>query len=185
MGVGSRSPSSLPSSVAALPAAASADQFPDQDPNPNPALFQQDASPYGADIATWAERATQWIWGTPLEQSPLFDPTGANCAVNQQGPVSGTSPDRRSAGDGGRHSRMHDPPPEDDLPVHIGAVVDFVAVPGHPGWDPAPGQSLYDFLAARRKVLHGHGRFAGGVARRRLNARTYSVIAMSLATCTC
>jgi hypothetical protein len=137
--------------VAALPTAASADQFHDQGPNPNPAIFEMDASPYGVDIATWAERSTQWIWGTPLDQSPLFDPTGANCAVNQQGPVWYIA---RIAGPpvmvGNRECTI---PHQKSILLYIGAVVDSWPCPAIPGWDPAPGQSLYDFLAADAKFF--------------------------------
>src|ERR1044072_5060527 len=56
-------------------------------PNQNSILFPLNAHPYGADMATWGERATQWIDAQPLDRNPVFDPTGANCAVAQHGPV--------------------------------------------------------------------------------------------------
>src|SRR5229473_1728255 len=59
----------------------------DHGDNPNPVLFESDAHPYGADMVTWGERASQWIWGTPADHNPLLDQTGADCGVGQQGPV--------------------------------------------------------------------------------------------------
>jgi hypothetical protein len=65
--------------IALAPAAGQAGQ--------NSLLFPKKSRPYGVDIATWGERATQWICRQPLGRSPLFDDTGANCAVDQHGPV--------------------------------------------------------------------------------------------------
>jgi hypothetical protein len=124
-----------------------AEQFPDHGFNPNPVLFQKDARPYGVDMATWGERATQWIWGTPLDESPLFDPTGANCDVNQQGPVWYIA---RIAGppvfSGTRTCTI---PHQKSIFLYIGAVVDYACPPD---FVPAPGQSLFDFLRADAKA---------------------------------
>jgi hypothetical protein len=127
-------------------ATASAEQ---SESNPNPELYRQDARPFGTDIATWAERATQWIWGTPLDRSPLFDPTGANCAVNQEGPVWYIA---RIAGppvfSGTRTCTI---PRHKAVFLYIGAVVDSYPCPD-PNWHPAPGQSLYEFMLADAKA---------------------------------
>lgn len=118
--------------------------------NPNPELFRKDAQPFGTDIATWAERATQWIWGTPLERSPLFDDTGANCAVNQQGPVWYIA---RIAGppvfSGTRTCTI---PRHKAIFLYIGAVVNSYPCPD-PSWHPAPGQSLSEFMLADAKFF--------------------------------
>jgi hypothetical protein len=138
------------SAVGSLVAPVSADQFHDRGPNPNPVLFAPSAEPYGFDMATWGERASQWIYGQPLEQSPLFDPTGANCGVAQQGPVWYIA---RIAGPpvftGTRACSI---PHDKSLFLYIGAVVDIYPCPD-PTFQPAPGQSLYDFLAADAKAL--------------------------------
>jgi hypothetical protein len=127
------------------------DQFPDRGFNPNPALFPVDARPYGVDMATWAERASQWVYAQPLEQSPLFDPTGANCGVDQQGPVWYVA---RIAGppvfSGTRTCTI---PHQKSILLYIGAVVDDYPCPAFPDFQPAPGQSLYDFLAADAKFF--------------------------------
>jgi len=120
------------------------------DPNPNPALFAQDAHPYGASMATWGERASQWIYGEPYYRSPLFDQTGANCGVDQQGPVWYIA---RIAGppvfSGTRHCTI---PHQKALFLYIGAIVDVYPCPD-PNFQPAPGQSLYDFLSADAKAI--------------------------------
>lgn len=127
------------------------EQFPDHGFNPNPALFPIDARPYGVDMATWAERASQWVYAQPLDQSPLFDPTGANCDVGQQGPVWYIA---RIAGppvfSGTRTCTI---PHQKSILLYIGAVVDDYPCPAFPDFQPAPGQSLYDFLAADAKFF--------------------------------
>lgn len=144
-------PSLLVAACCAVIASSSvmAEQFHDHGFNPNPVLFQKDAHPFGKSITTWAERATQWIWGTPLEQSPLFDPTGANCRINQRGPVWYIA---RIAGppvfSGTRACTI---PHQKSLFLYIGAVVDDYPCPD-PAFGPAPGQSLYDFLRADAKA---------------------------------
>ena len=136
---------------AAIAAMTAGEQFPDRGFNPNPALFPVDARPYGADMATWAERASQWVYGQPLEQSPLFDPTGANCDVDQQGPVWFVA---RIAGppvfSGTRTCTI---PHQKSILLYIGAVVDDYPCPAFPDFQPAPGQSLYEFLAADAKFF--------------------------------
>lgn len=117
--------------------------------NPNPVLFPKKSHPYGADIATWGERATQWIYRQPLDRSPLFDDTGANCAVDQHGPVWFIA---RIAGppvfSGTRSCTI---PADKALFLYIGADVEDYPCPAFPGFEPPPGQSLYDFLSGIAK----------------------------------
>ena len=114
---------------------------------PNAAVFPPSSQPYGADMATWGERASQWVYAQPFDRSPLFDPTGANCAVGQEGPVWYVA---RIAGppvfSGERSCTI---PHGKPLLIYIGAVVDTYPCPFD--WHPAPGQSLYDFLIADAK----------------------------------
>jgi hypothetical protein len=135
--------------MGAMPMTATADQFQDHGSNPNPALFAPNAEPYGVSMATWGERASQWVYAQPLDQSPLFDPTGANCGVAQQGPVWYLA---RIAGPpvftGTRDCTI---PHQKSVFLYIGAVVDTYPCPD-PNFQPAPGQSLYDFLAADAKA---------------------------------
>jgi len=91
------------------------------------------------------ELATQWVYSQPFDRSPLFDPTGVNCDVDQHGPVWYLA---RIAGprvfEGTRHCTI---PRDKAILLYIGAVVDTYPCP-FPGFEPAPGQSLYDFLAS-------------------------------------
>ena len=124
--------------------------------NPNPALFPKHASPYGADMATWADRESQWAYAQPLDHNPVLDKTGADCAVDQHGPVWFLP---RIAGPrvfSGR--RTCTIPAHKAVLLEIGAYVDPYPCPD-PSFHPAPGQSLYDFLIADA------GAFMDGVNR--------------------
>jgi len=114
--------------------------------HPGPGVYPAHARPYGASIATWGERASQWVYGTPYERSPLFDDTGANCAVNQRGPVWYIA---RIAGpavfEGTRRCTI---PRQKAILLYIGAVVSTYPCAADPAFRPQPGQRLYDFLAA-------------------------------------
>jgi hypothetical protein len=129
--------------IALAPAAGQAGQ--------NSVLFPKKSRPYGVDIATWGERATQWIYRQPLGRSPLFDDTGANCAVDQHGPVWFIA---RIAGppvfSGTRSCTI---PAHRALFLYIGADVEDYPCPAFPGVEPAPGQSLYDFLSGIAKSV--------------------------------
>jgi hypothetical protein len=118
----------------------------DGDSNPNRELYPAQARPFGRSMATWAEKASRWIYGTPYDRSPLFDDTSANCAVNQRGPVWYVA---RIAGppvfEGTRHCSI---PRGRSILLYVGAVVATYPCASDPSYGPAPGQSLYDFLAA-------------------------------------
>ncbi len=122
---------------------AAASQDGSQRPNPNQVLFPKESHPYGADMATWGERAAQWIYAQPLEHNPLLDQTGADCGVDQQGPVWFIPPIAGPPVFSGTRSCS--------VPRHTAILLDI----GHdtntypcpdPKFRPAPGQSLYDFL---------------------------------------
>jgi len=126
-------------------AQASATASPDYGNNPNPALFPKQSHPYGAGLPMWADRESQWAYAQPLAHNPVLDHTGADCAVDQQGPVWFIP---RIAGprvfSGSRTCAI---PPHKALFLEIGAYVDPYPCPD-PSFHPAPGQSLYDFLIA-------------------------------------
>jgi len=128
---------------AALTQVSAAD--PDLGANPNPALFPKQAHPYGADLATWADRESAWAYSQPLAHNPVLDQTGADCAIDQSGPVWFVP---RIAGprvfSGSRTCTI---PAHRALLLEIGAYVDPYPCPD-PSFHPAPGQSLYDFLIA-------------------------------------
>src|SRR5512143_192006 len=45
------------------------------------------SQPFGRTYGEWGGMWWIWAFGIPVSQSPLIDPTGANCAVQQSGPV--------------------------------------------------------------------------------------------------
>lgn len=118
--------------------------------NPNPILFPKMSYPYGVSIATWADREAQWIYGQPVENNPLIDQTGADCHRGQEGPVWFLP---RIAG-----PRVHSGtrtctiPPNKAILLEIGAYVNPYPCPD-PDFEPAPGQTLYEFLIAGAKAF--------------------------------
>jgi hypothetical protein len=128
----------------------SAAASPDYGANPNPALFPKQSSPHGADMATWADRESQWAYAQPLAHNPVLDQTGADCAVDQAGPVWFLP---RIAG-----PRVFSGTRSCTIPAHtavlleIGAYVNEYPCPD-PNFQPGPGQSLYDFLLVDAKAF--------------------------------
>ena len=118
--------------------------------NQNSILFPRTAHPYGASLSEWAERESQWIYGLPAVDNPLTDQTGAQCGVTQEGPVwflPRIAGPRVFSG-----SRTCTIPFGKAILLEIGAYVDPWPCPD-PSFAPAPGQSLYDFLAADAKAF--------------------------------
>jgi hypothetical protein len=55
--------------------------------DPKPRVFSPNAHPYGQSYAEWAADWWTWALSQPVATNPVLDPTGANCAVGQQGKV--------------------------------------------------------------------------------------------------
>jgi hypothetical protein len=112
--------------------------------NPNPVLLPKQSHPYGADMTTWGERAAAWIVGQPFAHNPLFDQTGADCGNGQQGPVWFIPPIA------GPHvfsgSRSCTIPAGKAILLDIGHDLNDYPCPPAFGFEPTPGESLYDFL---------------------------------------
>jgi hypothetical protein len=53
----------------------------------NPGVFAIDSKPYGTPYADWVGKWAQWLISVPQPLNPANDPTGKNCAQNQNGPV--------------------------------------------------------------------------------------------------
>ena len=118
--------------------------------NQNAILFPRTAHPYGASLAEWANRESQWIYGLPAAGNPLTDQTGAQCDVAQGGPVwflPRIAGPRVFSG-----SRTCTIPFGKAIFLEIGAYVDPWPCPD-PNFRPPPGQSLYDFLIADAKAF--------------------------------
>jgi hypothetical protein len=50
-------------------------------------LFYPNSAPYGVTFADWTAKWWQWVLSITVENSPVNDTTGKNCAINQNGPV--------------------------------------------------------------------------------------------------
>jgi hypothetical protein len=55
--------------------------------DPKPKILPRDSTPYGNTYGEWSARWWQWLMAIPEAANPNLDPTGANCAVGQVGPV--------------------------------------------------------------------------------------------------
>lgn len=111
----------------------------------NPMLYPKDSRPFGKSITSWAELNWQWIYGQPFEHNPYIDPTGADCAVGQSGPVWQLAP--IAAMTSGTYTRTCTVPRDKAILLQIGSIADDWPCPD-PAFGPKPGQSMYDFLVA-------------------------------------
>jgi hypothetical protein len=119
--------------------------------NPNPRLFARDAHPYGASMERWSERLWDWLYAIPAAQNPMLDLSGADCGVAQQGPV-WFLPSVTNPGGVASFARSCTVPHERALLVILAGVLNDYPCPD-PTFQPAPGQSLYDFLAGGAKSI--------------------------------
>jgi hypothetical protein len=53
------------------------------DTNPNPGVIPITQSPHGMTYGQWGAAWWQYVYSIPAANNPLFDETGANCAVGQ------------------------------------------------------------------------------------------------------
>jgi hypothetical protein len=110
-------------------------------------VFTPSVHPYGASMVTWSERWWQWLLETPAATNPFLDPTGAECAVAQQGKAWYLAPFI-----GGSATRSCTIPSGKALLVNLSGILNDYPCPD-PSFQPAPGQSLEDFLAAGAKAV--------------------------------
>jgi len=118
---------------------------------PNPVLYPKDARPFGKSIYGWADRSMQWLYAQPFASNPLFDSTGASCAVGQDGPVWNLAPAAMPMMMAGDVARACTVAHGKALLLMLGFVSDTYPCPD-PNFGPKPGQSLYDFLVADAKT---------------------------------
>ncbi len=55
--------------------------------NPNPRVLPPGSAPNNLSYGAWSDAWWQWALSIPAADSPLNDPTGANAAIGQSGPV--------------------------------------------------------------------------------------------------
>ena len=112
--------------------------------NPNPALYEKDARPYGRSIEHWSERLWAYIYAQPFATNPFFDTSGANCGSGQEGPV-WFLPSVPGATLGTTVTRSCTIPRHRSIILQLASAMNDFPCPD-PNFKPAPGQSLYDFL---------------------------------------
>jgi hypothetical protein len=117
---------------------------------PNPMLYPKDSRPFDKSIQAWAENSVAWIYAQPADHNPFPDPTGADCAVDQQGPVWFLAPIASMAA--GNFVRSCTIPRGKAVLLMASFVSDPWPCPD-PNFHPAPGQSLYDFLIADAQAV--------------------------------
>jgi hypothetical protein len=111
--------------------------------NPNPALFSPQSHPYGFGMDTWAENWWRWELSIPSAENPLFT-ANFDCSTNQAGPVFFIPPVAV-----GSQGLVRSCTVEHDkaLGFSLSTVLNDYPCPD-PTFQPAPGQSLFDFLLA-------------------------------------
>jgi len=113
--------------------------------SPNGMLYPRDSRPFDKRIHGWADRSVQWMYAQPFDRSPFFDTTGAHCAVDQHGPVWFLAPIASAAP--GYFTRFCTVPRGKSILLMAMDISETFPCPD-PNFEPAPGQSLYDFLVA-------------------------------------
>lgn len=106
--------------------------------DPDPALFATDSRPFGRTMESWAEAWWRWSYAIPLSLNPN-DTATADPGQNQHGPVfflSNPPIDGRTF-DVQRHKA---------IAVLLSSVLNDYPCPD-PTFQPAPGQTLFDFLS--------------------------------------
>ena len=112
--------------------------------NPNPMLYRKDAHPFGRSVQRWSELLWSYIYGQPFDHNPFFDPTGADCANEQRGPV-WFLPAVPGSTLGTDVQRSCTVPRHKAIMQQLSSFLNDYPCPD-PNFHPAPGQSLYDFL---------------------------------------
>jgi hypothetical protein len=119
--------------------------------NPNPMLFPKDARPYGRSITRWSELLWSYIYSIPPDQNPFFETTGEHCGVDQREPV-WFLPAVPGSTLGTNISRSCTIPRGRAIMLQMSSALNDYPCPD-PSFQPAPGQSLYDFLIDAIKPL--------------------------------
>jgi len=112
-------------------------------PNPNPALFPAQSHPYGFDMETWAMNWWRWELSIPAAQNPLLA-ADSDCSVHQAGPVFNVPPVAVGSKNLVRSCTVEH---GKALAISLSTVLNDYPCPD-PTFQPAPGQSLFDFLLA-------------------------------------
>jgi len=111
--------------------------------NPNPELFRPESHPFGLAMDTWAESWWRWELSIPAAQNPILT-QDFDCSTGQSGPVFFVPPVAVCTQNLTRSCTV---PHGKALAVSLSTVLNDFPCPD-PTFQPAPGQSLFDFLLA-------------------------------------
>jgi len=118
--------------------------------NVNPSVLPPGSNPHGKSYGEWGAAWWTWAISIPYSSNPIFDPDGSSCGVGQSGPVwflAGSA--------GSSVTRTCSVPPGKAIffPI-VDVLVDY---PCPPEWafEPAPGQSLEEFLTEFGNFIMG------------------------------
>jgi|RhiMethySRZTD1v2_1073278.scaffolds.fasta_scaffold295432_1 hypothetical protein len=121
--------------------------------SPNPGLFPPQSHPLGFSMETWAENWWRYLLAIPAAQNPFLTQS-ADCSVGQGGPVFFIPPVTVGSVNLSRsciveHGKA--------VAITLSSVLNDYPCPD-PTFQPAPGQSLFDFLLAG--AVSGNGDIA-------------------------
>ena len=108
--------------------------------NVNPGVLPPQSHAYGMSCGNWGAEWWKWVYSFPADQNPVTDPTGEIGTLSQSGPVwflAGTF--------GQTVQRTITIPAGKAIFFPLYNIWNDYPCPD-PGFQPAPGQSLYDFL---------------------------------------
>jgi hypothetical protein len=153
--------------VAATESALTSDHASRHRDNPNPALFEPTARPFGVSMERWSEEWWRWAYSMPMATNPNMVAT-ADCGVGQDGPIfflpllfNATSDTNMRACKVPAHK-----------PIAFPLVTLLLDYPCPDlTFKPAPGQTLFDFLESDAlKIQTGFvGTIAGSIDGKPLN----------------
>jgi hypothetical protein len=111
----------------------------------HPGQFGPEDKAYGTTYGDWTARWFQWLWAIPLNVDPFMDASATQAAINQQGPVWFVGYPYLFS-----NTTTRIVPKDEALLIGIANYGDDYPCPGG-GFEPAPGQTLEDFLTADAK----------------------------------
>ena len=110
---------------------------------PNPELFPAESHPYGFSMETWAENWWRWVLSVPAAQNPFLS-LSSDCSAGQGGPVFYVPPFPPGSKNLSRSCTVEH---GKTVAITLSSVLNDYPCPD-PTFQPAPGQSLFDFLLA-------------------------------------
>jgi hypothetical protein len=111
--------------------------------SPNPELFPPQSHPYGFSMETWAVNWWRWVLSVPAAQNPFLS-LNSDCSAGQGGPVFYVPPFPPGSKNLSRSCTVEH---GKTVAITLSSVLNDYPCPD-PTFQPAPGQSLFDFLLA-------------------------------------